>query len=56
MKQLLTLFICLMFFITLNAQVKTDRKKVEVDTETGDTTFTEAVIITQIEDITPGTA
>ena len=53
MKKWLYLFICLMFYLTLNAQVKTEETKVEIDTETGDTTFTEAVIITQVEDITP---
>jgi hypothetical protein len=37
----------------MNAQVKTEETKVEIDTETGDTTFTEAIIITQTEDITP---
>jgi len=53
MKQLLTILICLTLTLTLSAQIKTDEKKVEIDTETGDTTFTESVIITQFEDITP---
>ena len=53
MKQLLTILICLTLTLTLSAQIKTDEKKVEIDTETGDTTFTESVIITSMEDITP---
>ena len=53
MKQLLTILICLTLTLTLSAQIKTDEKKVEIDTETGDTTFTESVIITRMEDITP---
>jgi hypothetical protein len=53
MKKWLTIIVCILFYLTLNAQVKTDEKKVEINTETGDTTFTESVIITQTEDITP---
>ena len=53
MKHLLTILICLTLTLTLSAQIKTDEKKVEIDTETGDTTFTESVIITSMEDITP---
>lgn len=53
MKKWLTILVCIMFYLSLNAQVKTDEKKVEINTETGDTTYTESVIITQTEDITP---
>lgn len=53
MKQLFTILICLTLTLTLSAQIKTDEKKVEIDTKTGDTTYTESVIITQMEDITP---
>jgi hypothetical protein len=46
------MFICLTTF----GQDRTDEKKWTIDPETGDTIYTEAVIISQTEDITPRTS
>jgi len=46
---------CLLFFSALG-QEKTDEKKWTIDPETGDTIYTEAIIISQTEDITPRTS
>ena len=43
---------CLIFF-SASGQVRTDERKWTIDSETGDTIYSEAVIISQIEDITP---
>ncbi len=54
MKALLVLLL-LSLFLTSNVlgQTKTDETKVEVNKATGDTLFTESVIISTFEDITP---
>ena len=50
---LLTLLtICLLVF-SVFGQERTDERKWTSDPETGDTIYTEALIISQIEDITP---
>jgi hypothetical protein len=50
------MFISFGLFITAFGQDKTDEKKWTIDPETGDTVYTEAVIISQTEDITPRTS
>jgi hypothetical protein len=50
---LLSLLIGFVMFSFNFAQDKTDEKKWTIDPETGDTIYTEAVIISQTEDITP---
>ena len=54
MKALLTAVI-ISIFLSANilGQIKTDETKVEVNKSTGDTLFTESVIISSSEDITP---
>ena len=46
---------CLIVFSALG-QEKTDEKKWTIDPETGDTIYTEAIIISETEDITPRTS
>jgi hypothetical protein len=43
---------CLILFSAIG-QVRTDERKWTIDSETGDTVYTEAVIVSQTEDITP---
>jgi hypothetical protein len=50
---LLSVLISIAFFSNVFGQDKTDEKKWTIDPETGDTVYTEAVIISQTEDITP---
>jgi hypothetical protein len=52
-KTTIVILICLTGFVSSFAQEKTDEKKVTVNLETGDTTFTESIIISQSSDITP---
>lgn len=49
----LTLLIGLVIFASGFGQERTDEKKWTIDPETGDTIYSEAVIISQSEDITP---
>ena len=49
----LTLLISVVILSSGFGQEKTDEKKWTIDPETGDTIYTEAVIISQSEDITP---
>ena len=49
---LLSMFISLALFSTCFGQDKTNEKKWTIDPETGDTIYTEAVTISQTEDIT----
>ena len=49
----LTLLIGLAVFASGFGQERTDEKKWTIDPETGDTIYTEAVVISQSEDITP---
>jgi hypothetical protein len=49
----LSLLIGFVMFSFTFGQDKTDEKKWTIDPETGDTVYTEAVIISQTEDITP---
>ena len=49
----LTLLIGFAFFSIGFGQERTDEKKWTIDPETGDTVYTEAVVISQTEDITP---
>lgn len=54
MKHLVYLLSLLLFLsFTSQAQVKTDEKAFTVNKITGDTTYTESVIISESEDITP---
>ena len=50
---ILSMLISLTLFLPAFGQDKTDEKKQIIDPETGDTIYTEAVIISQTEDITP---
>ncbi len=50
---LLSLLIGLAVFSSAFGQERTDEKKWTIDPETGDTIYTEAVVISQSEDITP---
>jgi len=50
---LLTLLTSCLIFFSAFGQVRTDERKWAIDSETGDTIYTEAVIVSQIEDITP---
>ncbi|MEE9431036.1 MAG: hypothetical protein V3V16_08355 [Melioribacteraceae bacterium] len=52
MKMLL-LLITIIFTISLTAQTQTKEKKKTVNTETGDTVYTESTTISTTEDITP---
>jgi hypothetical protein len=52
MKKIL-IFLFIFVAISVNAQVITKEKKKTVNTETGDTVYTESTIITTSEDITP---
>jgi hypothetical protein len=49
----LTLLIGIVFFSIGFGQERTDEKKWTIDPETGDTIYTESVIISESEDITP---
>ncbi len=49
----LVFIICLTSLLSSFAQERTDESKVTVNKQTGDTTFTESVIISQTKDITP---
>jgi hypothetical protein len=49
----LSLLVSLLLFSATFGQDKTDEKKWTIDPETGDTIYTESVIISQTEDITP---
>ena len=55
-----TLFLALLIVTSIIStgfgQERTDEKKWTIDSETGDTIYTEAVIISQSEDITPRTS
>ncbi len=54
MKNLIYLFtVVILLSSALLAQVKTDEKKMVINKVTGDTTYTESVIISESEDITP---
>jgi hypothetical protein len=54
MKTLLvTLFVGFLMFSTGFSQERTDERKWTIDPETGDTIYSEAIIISQSEDITP---
>lgn len=54
MKSILfTVLISLSFIVSTFGQDKTDERKWTIDPATGDTVYTEAVIISQTEDITP---
>jgi len=52
-RLLLSLLISFAMILATFGQDKTDEKKWTIDPETGDTVYTEAVIISQTEDITP---
>ncbi len=53
MKALLTILLLSLFFsASILGQTKTDETKIEVNTVTGDTVFTESVTISTFEDIT----
>ena len=49
----IVILICLAGLVSSFAQERTDETKVTVNPETGDTTFTESIIISQSSDITP---
>jgi hypothetical protein len=53
MKKLLLVSVLLITAVSTVAQVRTDEKKTTVKKATGDTTFTESVIISESVDITP---
>jgi len=54
MKQTILILLSLLIFTSMSfGQVRTDEKKKTVNKETGDTTYTESVIITESIDITP---
>ena len=54
MKQTILILLSLLIFTSISfGQVRTDEKKKTVNKETGDTTYTESVIITESIDITP---
>ena len=49
----IVILICLAGFVSSFAQERTDETKVTINPATGDTTFTESIIISQSSDITP---
>jgi hypothetical protein len=49
----IVILICLAGLVSSFAQERTDETKVTVNPETGDTTFTESIVISQSSDITP---
>ncbi len=50
---ILMLIFTLTFSLSALGQDKTDETRITIDKETGDTTFTESVVISSTEDITP---
>ena len=50
---LLSLLINLAIIATVSGQERTNEKKWTIDPQTGDTVYTEAVVVSQTEDITP---
>lgn len=50
---LISLIITLTFTLSVLGQDKTDETRITINKETGDTTFTESVIVSSTQDITP---